>query len=239
MNDRYFAAGIDRLVTPTLVLGVRTEFDNTDASAYGGQFEQDTNGWAVGPYFAWRMAENWTLNGLATVRQLSSDVSLLGLTGDFDRTRWPANLQATGEYEAGNFLIRPSLAFDYYRYEGKDFGLSGTLLGTQRDIIVELESAQYSTLTPEVEVSRLFLTSNGVVSPFVTFGATYWIDKDQLGLVAPSVGQDQDDLLWSTRLGVRARMGEAIYAEASFGYLSLFEDNLDATDASVFLSVSF
>ncbi|WP_170425151.1 autotransporter outer membrane beta-barrel domain-containing protein [Ruegeria arenilitoris] len=239
VNDRYFAVGIDRLVTPALVLGVQAEFDNTDSSAFGGLFEQDTNGWAVGPYFALRMAENWTLNGLATVGQLSSDVSLLGLTGDFDRMRWRANLQATGEYEAGNFLIRPSLAFDYYRYEAKDFDLSGALLGIQRDIIVELDSAQYSTLTPEVEVSRPFLTQNGVVAPFATFGATYWIDNGQLGLVAPSVGQDQDDLLWSTRLGVRARMGEAVFAEASFGYLSLFEDNLDATDASVFLSVSF
>lgn len=156
MNDRYFAAGIDRLVTPKLVLGVQAEFDNTDSNAYGSLFEQDTNGWSVGPCFAGRMAENWTLNGLATIGQLSSDVSLLGLTGDLDRTRWRANLLAIGEYEAGRLLIRPSLAFDYYRYEAEGFDLSETLLGIQRHVILELDSAQCSILTPEVEVSRPF-----------------------------------------------------------------------------------
>ncbi|WP_170337343.1 hypothetical protein [Ruegeria arenilitoris] len=40
--------------------------------------------------------------------------------------------------------------------------------------------------------------------------------------------------IWSTRLDLRARMGKAILAEASFGCLSLFEDNVDATDAFVF-----
>lgn len=41
------------------------------------------------------------------------------------------------------------------------------------------------------------------------------------------------------RLWMCVRIDEAMFAEASFDYLSLFEDSLDATDAPVFLPVSF
>ncbi|NOD74779.1 autotransporter domain-containing protein [Ruegeria sp. HKCCD4332] len=235
VNDNYFAAGFDRLVTPDLVIGFQVEYEDLDVEGFQGQFRQDTKGLAVGPYFAWRMSERWVLNGLATVGEFSTDANVLGLTGDFDRTRWRANLEAVGQYEAGRFLLRPSVAFDYYNYSAEDYDLSGSLAGVPVNIIGEVASATYSALTPELEVSRPFVTSRSIVSPFATLSATYWLDRDNIGIG----GGSQTDLTWATRVGVRGRASEAVFFEATLGYLSLFEDDLDATEASIFLSVNF
>ncbi|NOE25326.1 MULTISPECIES: autotransporter outer membrane beta-barrel domain-containing protein [unclassified Ruegeria] len=235
INDNYFAAGFDRLVRPDLVVGFQVEYENLDVEGFQGQFRQDTKGLAAGPYFAWRMSERWVLNGLATFGEFSTDVNVLGLSGDFDRTRWRANLEAIGQYEAGNFLLRPSIAYDYYNYSAEDYDLSGTVAGVPVNIVGEVASASYSALTPELEISRPFVTSRSIVSPFATLSATYWFDRENVGLGAGS----QTDLTWASRVGVRARASEAVFVEATLGYLSLFEDDLDTTEASIFLSVSF
>ncbi|QFT73601.1 autotransporter domain-containing protein [Ruegeria sp. THAF33] len=147
------------------------------------------------------MSERWVLNGLATFGEFSTDVNVLGLSGDFDRTRWRANLEAIGQYEAGNFLLRPSIAYDYYNYSAEDYDLSGTVAGVPVNIVGEVASASYSALTPELEISRPFVTSRSIVSPFATLSATYWFDRENVGFGAGS----QTDLTWASRVGVRAR----------------------------------
>ncbi len=235
VNDRYFAAGIDRLVREDLVIGFQVEMESIDVEGFEGQFTQDTQGFAAGPYFAWRMSDRWVLNGLATFGEFSTDVGVLELSGDFDRTRWRANLEAIGQYAAGRYLIRPSIAFDYYNYSAEEYDLTGTVLGQPTNIIGEVAKVRYSALTPELEVSRPFVTSRSVVSPFASLSATYWFERDEIGVSSTS----QSDVTWATRIGVRGRASEAVFLEATLGYLGLFEDDLDATEASIFLSVNF
>jgi hypothetical protein len=237
VNDSFFEIGIDRLVQENLVLGLQLEYENTQLDGFQGQFSQDTSGFAIGPYFAWRMSERWVLNGLATIGRFSTDVDVLELSGDFDRTRWRANLEAIGQYEAGAYLIRPSISFDYYNYSAEDYDLTGTYLGNPAEFIGEVQEAKYSALTPEVEVSRPFLNGSSVISPYASLSATYWFERENLG--GGTVANTDNDVVWSTRLGVRGRTSKTVFLEASIGYLDMFESDFEATEAAIFLSVNF
>jgi len=219
------------------VLGFQIEYENTNTKGFNGQLAKDVSGVSVGPYFSWRASETWVLTGVATYGRFSTDVSVLQLDGSFDRSRWRANLEAIGQYQAGAFVLRPSIAFDYYDYGAAEFELSGTLAGNPTNIMSEVGGARYGALTPELEISRPFVTSRSIMSPYVSVSASYWIDRVNYGF--GTAGTEADDLTWATRLGVRAQASDAVFLEASVGYLSLFEADLDSTEASIYLSVNF
>jgi outer membrane autotransporter protein len=235
-TDNYLAVGIDYLFRPGLVVGVQLEADRTETEDASGLIEGSSQTAGIGAYFAAKTSPNWVVSGLLSFGQTETDLRVASLEGDYTRNRARASLTASGQYAYRNLLIRPSATLDYIRFSGADYTLSGPVLGAPQTILAEVPEASYATFTPELELSRPFMAGDDVVMPYVRLGLSYELDTGDCSL--PGASTD-DRLSGQTRVGTRMRLGGALFADASLGYLSAFQDDLDVVEGRIYLSMSF
>jgi hypothetical protein len=236
-SDSYIAVGVDYLFRPGLVVGVQLEAERTETEDASGLIEGSSRAAGIGAYFAAETSPNWVVSGLLSFGRSETDVRIATLEGDYTRNRARASLTASGQYSYRTLLIRPSATLDYIRFSSADYTLSGPVLGVQRTVFAEAPEASYATLTPELELSRPFMAGDDVVMPYVRFGLSYDLDTGDGSL--PGASSSGDRLSGQTRIGTRMRLGGAVFADASLGYLSAFQDDLDVVEGRVYLSMSF
>jgi outer membrane autotransporter protein len=234
----YIALGIDRSVAKDAVLGIQLQYEDSDSESFGGVVSVDTSTISVGPYVSVLLNENWSASGLLTFGQVKSDVQILGLDGSIDRRRTSAVFTATGQYEWGSLNLRPQASLDYTYTSAGDLQLDGTLQGSPVSVVSEVQSGWSGTFSPSVEINRVFVLQDVIMVPFAEIGAIYSFGESG-GILSNAQGSSYEDWMGTLRVGTRVRTGNGLFVEASLGYNSLFENDLESLDAGLYLSWSF
>lgn len=234
--------GIDRRVGKDAALGVSFALDDSDTGGFNDFLKVGATGFNIGPYAALRLSDHWVANASLTYGLYDTDVELVVLNGDYTAQVYGSALDFYGQYTAGEYFIRPKLTINYSHIINDGFDLSGTIFN--RDIAVRFDddSFDYGRLEAKTEFSRLFTFSNGtVMMPFVEVGALYEFERPNdgqiltgdLSLVTPSP--------WAgtLRAGVRLATRNALQLEATAGYLSFGQNDLDAWEGKLRLSYGF
>ncbi len=110
--------GADYLLMPNLLIGLMTQYDwlNKDYSAVNGRINGRVKGqgWMVGPYAAVRFGENLYLDIQARGGRSSNDITPIGTyTDTFKTTRWFFKGKLTGDFDYGDWAIRPGVSVQY------------------------------------------------------------------------------------------------------------------------------
>jgi len=93
------------------------EWLSTDTSFNGRG--NDADGWTVGPYLAWGISDQWSLDANLGYSWLGNDQHRIDpqdasrLTAGFDSTRWSGAVNLSGWFEQGNWGLAPILGLLY------------------------------------------------------------------------------------------------------------------------------
>ncbi len=118
--------GADYLITPNILIGLMTQYDwlSKDYRAANGQITGHVKGkgWMVGPYAAVRFGEKLYLDVQARGGQSSNDITPIGTyTDTFKTTRWFVRGKLIGDFDYGDWTIRPGVAVQYISEKQKAY----------------------------------------------------------------------------------------------------------------------
>ncbi|MGJ8585693.1 MAG: autotransporter outer membrane beta-barrel domain-containing protein [Marinosulfonomonas sp.] len=233
-----FAGGLDYAVSQETVVGVQLSWDrskNTGAGS-GLGLDQTTQGFSIGPYATTKLSDQWAMSGSLTWGLYDNDINLVSLSGNYQQTRWMADVTLTGQYEFGADYLRPQLAFNYMRFDGSDYTLSGAILGTPVAVGIAGKQSTYGSFNPSIEFGRVNWDNGTLWVPYSEVGALY-----EFGSAYDTSSNFDQPSRWSgtLRAGLRLRGEDGLYADFSVGYLSLLQSDLDVVEASAYLAWGF
>ncbi|MCR9239731.1 MAG: choice-of-anchor D domain-containing protein, partial [Rhodobiaceae bacterium] len=107
--------GVDYLVEPDLLIGFMGQVDRfkQDFTTLGSEI--DGRGWMAGPYATLKLDEHLYLDVLGTWGKSDNDISPFGTyTDTFETDRWLVSSTLTGQFDAGNWDIRPSYTLQFF-----------------------------------------------------------------------------------------------------------------------------
>ncbi|NRA19569.1 MAG: autotransporter domain-containing protein [Oceanospirillaceae bacterium] len=237
MDNTFVGIGIDRAIAENMVIGLQFESEHISSKSFGRLMSVDTSTFSVGPYFSALVNPHWSVSGMLTYGQLNSDLTIAGLDGTVKRNRTRAVLTAAGQYDWNEYNFRPRFSFDYSYLSSGKLALDGTVLNKTVKVLSKVPAGWSGSFSPTIEVSRVFESGNDIWVPYTEVGATYSFGETSNGLFNSKTSYQQ----WAgiLRLGLRARTESGLLLDASLGYNSLFQKNLDNMDASLSLSWNF
>ncbi len=113
--------GADYLITPSMLIGLMTQYDWLKK-------DYDTNGrikgqgWMVGPYAAARLDERLFLEVQVRGGRSSNDITPIGTYTDrFKTTRWYVSGRLNGDFDYGDWTIRPGVSAQYLAEKQKGY----------------------------------------------------------------------------------------------------------------------
>ena len=113
-------AGVDYLLTQDVLVGALVSFDtmeeSTDTSTVSG------HGWMAGPYMTARLAPNLYFDGRLAAGKSDNRISPFGAyTDEFPTGRWLSMASLTGEFQRGDWTIRPHASLSYLEERQKSY----------------------------------------------------------------------------------------------------------------------
>ena len=124
-NDGHFGVlylGVDRPLTPSMLLGALVQFDWMDESSSAAGSSVKGRGTMAGPYIGVRLAPNLFLDARAAWGLSRNDVDPVGqYTDKFSANRWLAHAKLTGNWHWQDFRLTPSVALDYIQEHQRDY----------------------------------------------------------------------------------------------------------------------
>ena len=81
IDGDYFGVGVDRFVATNAVVGLQLEIEQSDRDSFDGGLRVDRTAVSAGPYISVLLDERWSVSGLLTVGNVSSDIDILNLSG--------------------------------------------------------------------------------------------------------------------------------------------------------------
>jgi outer membrane autotransporter protein len=182
--------------------------------------------------------ERWSVSGLLTIGNVSSDIGVLNLSGSTEQLQTRASFSAIGQYEWSSLLLRPQVSFTYTHLSDDDFVLRGTIANQALSVEADMASGWYGDFTPSIEFSRMFELDGGVLMPFVDVGAIYSFGESGSAF-SSSQSTAFDDWAGTLELGARFGTRGGFLLEASIAYNSIFVDDVDSFEAGLFASWNF
>lgn len=240
-SGNYFTLGADRRLGNDVVAGAMVSYENNESDGFDGSLHQETDGYGIGAYLAQPLSQRWAMDASVVYSRLSNDSRIAVLTGSYDSTRVSLALNTTGQYQAGEFTLRPKFTLSYSHYDNDAYSLSGTVFDTPLALKVAQDSFDNGTIEGLLEVSRIFHTQRSIVIPYGELGANYAFIRPQDGGILTSDLRLASTSAWlgSARVGARALVSQAMFVEASAGYLSLGQGDNDVWEFRLFLSWAF
>ncbi|OCP21264.1 MULTISPECIES: autotransporter domain-containing protein [unclassified Ensifer] len=233
---------LDRRFSENVVAGITFSLETSDSDGFGGDLKVDTDGFSVGPYVAVRLSPQWAVDTSLTYGHYNNDMELSVLDGSYDTDRYSAQLNLHGQYKVDEYFIRPKATVSFSHIVNDAYDLNGDILSLPVSVELPEESFNYGYLEATTEVSRVMETPDG--TPFMAFaevGAKYEFERPNDGRILTGDLSLATPSPWSfsLRSGVRMLLSEALQLEASAGYLSFGQNDLDVWDGKIELSVSF
>ncbi|MEL6317574.1 MAG: autotransporter outer membrane beta-barrel domain-containing protein, partial [Pseudomonadota bacterium] len=108
--------GVDKLVTPNVILGVtaQVDFQQSDIGAFGS--EVDGVGFLVGPYVAAKFGESLFAEARGAWGQSYNDINPFGSYEDeFETDRFLVEGRVVGSHEVGGFRVAPEVGVAFFR----------------------------------------------------------------------------------------------------------------------------
>lgn len=108
--------GVDYLVEPDLLIGFMGQLDRfkQDFTTPGSEIEG--RGWMAGPYATLKLDEHLYLDVLGAWGRSDNDISPFGTyTDSFETDRWLVSSTLTGQFDVGNWDLRPSYTLQFLR----------------------------------------------------------------------------------------------------------------------------
>lgn len=222
--------GLDYKFTERLLAGVTVGYENLDIDTTfnRGTFEGD--GVSAGPYFGYRLSDNWAVSGLVTYTWLSYDVrnGNTAVTGSFDAERLSANLGLNGGYKVNNWVIGPQAGVlfmqeDQDRYnDSAGTRVNGDVIPLVRWSAGGTLGYNFGNVTPYVKALGEYDSTH---SAAVDLGNGTKSSNDRFGAVAGG--------------GVNVAMGRAASANIEATHNTLGRENLDVWTVKGRVSVNF
>lgn len=226
-------AGIDRHVTPDLILGMAFGGERLDGDVGTFNFKTRSDGFFLGPYVGWRVRPSTILDAWAGYARLDTSLSIPGERGDFGTDRFFLSLNATEIIPLGAYELRPRATLFLSQDQAGGFTTtSGARFSGDR--------YSYSFVEATVELSRLFQTTAGALRPFLRPGLRYELDRPVDEAVrTDGTTKSLERTYGQIRGGLRWQIAPAVEISASVGYLSLFVPGVDAWEGRGLVSVLF
>ena len=124
-NDGHFGilyVGVDRLVTPSILLDALVQFDWMDETSATAGSSVNGHGAMAGPYVSVQLSPNMFFDARAAWGLSANDVDPFGLyTDNFSTSRWLAHAKLTGNWHWQDFRLTPSVAIDYIQERQRDY----------------------------------------------------------------------------------------------------------------------
>ena len=234
----YFGVGVDRFVATNTVVGLQLEFEQSDRDSFDGGLRIDRTAVSAGPYISVLLDERWSVSGLLTVGNVSSDIDILNLSGSSDQLQTRASLSAIGQYDWSGLILRPQVSLTYTHVSAEGIVLDGTIANQVVSVNADMASVWYGDFAPSVEFSRIFYMDGGVLMPFVEVGAVYSFGEIS-NAFSPSQSTEFDEWAGTLELGARFATRGGFLLEASVAYNSIFVDDVDSLEAGLFVSWNF
>ncbi len=239
---RSLTIGLDRRITDDLVVGMTVSLEDSSTDAFDGTLGIDTDGFSFGPYAAYRLSKHWAIDGSLTYGRYDNDIELDVLNGQQDSQRLAGEISLHGQYKVDAYFIRPKASVSWSHIESDSYDLSGSILNIPVTISLPGDSFNYGVLDLSTEVSRHFRLPNG--HPFLVFtelGAEYQFERPNDGKITTGNLSEITPSPWSfsLRSGFRMLVNDNLQIEATGGYLSFGQDDLDVWEGKLHISWSF
>ncbi len=164
--------GVDYLVEPDLLIGFMGQLDRFKQDFTTPGSEIDGRGWMAGPYATLKLDEHLYLDVLGAWGRSDNDISPFGTyTDSFETDRWLVSSTLTGQFDVGNWDLRPSYTLQFFHE--RQFAYTDTL-GVR---IPEQSLSQGDMrLGPQIAYTQTFedgsqLTPKGGFEGIYSFGA--------------------------------------------------------------------
>jgi hypothetical protein len=233
---------LDRRLTDDVVLGVTFTLESTESNGFGDDLQVDTDGFSVGPYVAMRLSPHWAVDTSLTYGRYDNDIELSVLDGSFTTERYSGDVNLHGQFKWDEYFVRPKMTVSFSHIASDAYDLNGDILSLPISVGLPEESFNYGYVEATTEISRFFETPNGLpLLAFAEAGAKYEFERPNGGQILTGDLSLATPSPWSfsLRSGARMLISDALQLEASVGYLSFGQNNLDIWDCKLDLSVSF
>ncbi|MDE4552962.1 autotransporter domain-containing protein [Sinorhizobium meliloti] len=234
--------GLDRRITDDLVLGMSFSLEDSSTDAYDGSIDIDTEGFSFGPYAAYRLSKHWAVDTSVTYGRYNNEVDLSVLGGDYDSERFSGQVSLHGQYKYGAYFIRPKASVNFAHVKSDGYGLSGNIFNFPVSVSLPGESYNYGVMEMSTEVSRFFRLPDGQpLLVFAELGAQYEFERPNDGKILTGDLSEVTPSPWafSLRSGFRMLLNDNLQIEATGGYLSFGQEDLDVWEGKLHLSWSF
>jgi hypothetical protein len=233
--------GADYRVKEALVVGMTVMYEQSSVSGYGDGLEVRSDGISVGPYFAYRFSPNWTMDGSLNYGQIGNDERIEVLNSSYTTQRTALSLGATGDYSWGETKLYPRVTLSYTQFRSEGHDLSGVVGGLPLSVRVSENSIDYGVAEANVEITRGFSAAGAWWYPFAEFGVRYEFERPNDGMILTGNLTLEEVSPWAgtLRLGLRTLVSRQAFIEASLGYLSVGQKDLDVVEGRLFLSFAF
>lgn len=230
---------MDRRIDSDMVAGLSLSFEDNNSNGFGGFSVVESNGFNVAPYVGMRLSETWSMDASLGVGVLDNDNQIDVLNGRYSAQRYSAAVNLTGHYTNGEIQFRPKVSLSYIHLRNEAYQLSGVVSGTPITLQVGETKLNYGVTEALVEVNKVVKLSDGkIVVPYAEMGARYEFSRPNGGQRLTFDLKLDTPSAWSgsLRVGARALVTRATFFEASLGYLSIGQKDLDVMEARLFLS---
>ncbi|OCP01782.1 MULTISPECIES: autotransporter outer membrane beta-barrel domain-containing protein [unclassified Ensifer] len=239
---RSLTMGLDRRITSDLVVGMTVALEDSSTDAFDGTLGIDTDGFSFGPYAAYRLSKHWAIDGSLTYGRYDNDIDLSVLSGEQDSERLAGEISLHGQYKVDAYLIRPKVSVSWSHINSDDYDLSGNILNIPVSVSLPGDSYNYGVLDLSTEISRYFRLPDG--QPFLVFtelGAEYQFERPNDGKILTGDLSEVTPSPWSfsLRSGFRMLVNDNLQLEATGGYLSFGQKDLDVWEGKLHVSWSF
>ncbi|MBM3092155.1 autotransporter domain-containing protein [Ensifer sp. T173] len=239
---RSLTMGLDRRITNDLVVGMTVSLENSSTDAFDGTLGIDTDGFSFGPYAAYRLSKHWAIDGSLTYGRYNNDIDLSVLSGRQDSERLAGEISLHGQYKVDAYFIRPKVSVNWSHIDSGAYDLSGSILNIPVSVSLPGDSFNYGVLDLSTEISRYFRLPDG--QPFLAFaelGAEYQFERPNDGKILTGDLSEVTPSPWafSLRSGFRMLVNDNLQIEATGGYLSFGQKDLDVWEGKLHVAWSF
>ncbi|WP_024511771.1 Ig-like domain repeat protein [Bradyrhizobium sp. ARR65] len=181
-NQINVLAGVTRRMLPNLLVGALGGYETFDYRSDALQGRLKGDGWTIGPYLGWMIAQDIRFDAAFTYSGIGYDGLAGTASGSFPGHRWLLSAGLTGTYRTSGFLIEPS-ARVYALWEREDaYSDSLGTLQAPRDFSTGRASAGMKVTYP------IAWSATAEWAPYVGLYGDYYFNTDNAGAaVAPAV----------------------------------------------------
>jgi len=241
-NSGYVTIGADRRMDDNFAMGLMTIFERTRSDGFSGDWKIRSDGISFGPYAAYRLTPQWSVDASFSVGQLSNDNNLSVLSERFDSQRYALGLNATGQYLVDKVILTPKISLNYSYFRNEEHDMKGNVAGIPVRIGIESQNYDYGVAETTLQITRGFQTDGGKHwYPYAEVGLSNEFERPNDGKIITGDLSEEKTSPWSgsLRTGLQALVSPDVFIDTSVGYLSFGQNGLDVWEGRIMLSVAF